>query len=229
MSNRRYIQFYETPHKKPVQIDCQFVVDSTNALGIKSLKGAGIENVFMHTTATPGFGNGSFLNPNPAAGNIIVQFADNYQYLISMYDQMTPPLSGSDLAVNASALTVGVAYVITVLGTTTAADWVALGVPAGITPAVGVAFIAAVVGTGSGSGKVQIPKSGYSAIGHIELIGNPQTTITTGLGAPLGQLPGPYIVLQALNGSDALTAPADGTGISMVFLFQDSFIQNNGY
>lgn len=38
---------------QPVLIDCNFVVDSTNGngRGIRSLKGQGVRNVFMHTTA----------------------------------------------------------------------------------------------------------------------------------------------------------------------------------
>jgi hypothetical protein len=39
---------------RPVLMDCSFVVDSTNgnSLGIRSLKGSGVRNVFMHTTAS---------------------------------------------------------------------------------------------------------------------------------------------------------------------------------
>ena len=38
---------------QPVLIDCNFIVDSTNGngLGIRSLKGQGVKDVFMHTTA----------------------------------------------------------------------------------------------------------------------------------------------------------------------------------
>ena len=38
---------------QPVLIDCNFVVDSTNGngLGVRSLKGQGVRNVFMHTSA----------------------------------------------------------------------------------------------------------------------------------------------------------------------------------
>ena len=41
------------------QIDINFVVDSTNGngLGIRTLKGQGIQNAVMHTSATVGKGN----------------------------------------------------------------------------------------------------------------------------------------------------------------------------
>src|SRR5580698_1169620 len=51
------------------QIDCNFIVDSSNGngLGIRSLKGSGCASVYMHTSATPAAGN-----PNPASGYILV-------------------------------------------------------------------------------------------------------------------------------------------------------------
>jgi hypothetical protein len=54
MASRWFTQFYGSLHKKPVQLDCNFVVDQTNGngLGIRSLKGPGISNVFMNTANT---------------------------------------------------------------------------------------------------------------------------------------------------------------------------------
>ena len=60
---------------KPMVVNCNFIVDSTNGngLGIRSLKSNGyVRNVFMHTSATPGSNDG-YLNPNPASGYILVQ------------------------------------------------------------------------------------------------------------------------------------------------------------
>lgn len=53
-------------HVSPVLLDCNFIVDSTNGngLGIRSLKGPAIKDVFMHTSATPAPGN-----PNPSASS----------------------------------------------------------------------------------------------------------------------------------------------------------------
>lgn len=200
MANRRFNQFYNTFHKMPVQLDCNFTVARTNAngLGITGLVGAGIENVFMHTTQTPGVGNGSYTNPNPADGNIVVQFQDNYTYLISSYGEMTSPGNGTDQVVT-SGLSVGVVYKITVLGTTTAANWLTLGVPVGTTPAVGVAFVAASTGTGSGTARVQPSLSTHSNIGHIELFGNPNTTITSSIGAITGNSSGPYAIFKCIG------------------------------
>src|SRR5271166_2266075 len=75
MANRRFEPRIYNFHKFPVLLDCNFAVDPANGngLGQRSLKGAGIANVYMHTSATPAPGN-----PNPASGIIVVQFQDNY-------------------------------------------------------------------------------------------------------------------------------------------------------
>ena len=68
MANRNYSsqgKIYSM-RNQPVMVDCNFVVDSTNGngLGIRSLKGPVVQNVFMHTTATPGQGNSNYMSPN---------------------------------------------------------------------------------------------------------------------------------------------------------------------
>src|ERR1700733_14558919 len=114
------------PHVKPVLIDCNFIVDSTNGngLGIRSLKGSYVANVFMHTRA-PLAGSG---NPNPEAGVIIVQLDDNYNNYLGGFSGASNPLSGSSISISTgSSLIVGAPYVITSVGTTTQAQWVTAG------------------------------------------------------------------------------------------------------
>lgn len=104
---------------QPVLIDCNFIVDSTNGngLGIRSLKGQGVKNVFMNTSATPATHRG-YTNPNPAAGYALIQLDGNYnRYLGGFYGFVSPPNTGSALAINASALTVGHPYQIASIGT----------------------------------------------------------------------------------------------------------------
>lgn len=233
MSNRRYNQFYYTAHNKPVQLDCNFIVDSSNGngLGIRSLKGPGIANVFMHTSSTPAAGS-----PNPAAGYIYVQFQDNFnRYYFGNYG-FASPLSGSSLNVDASdaALTVGKVYVITAVGTSTAADWVALGVPIGTVAAAGVSFVAAATGAGTGNGTVQLPKATGSGINHIEVVGDPNLMIKSSKAQVLGQSSGSYMLLQCLAATNSSTttliasAPADGTTIGLSFVFSNSSIMVQG-
>lgn len=116
-----YGKFYSML-SKPVLVDCSFIVDSTNGngLGIRSLKGQGVENVFMHTSSTPGRGPNGYLNPNPAVGLAVVQLAYNYTRYYGGASGIVAPLTGSNVAINATALTIGQPYVITSVGHATA-------------------------------------------------------------------------------------------------------------
>lgn len=107
---------------RPVTIDCNFIVDATNGngLGIRSLKGAGVRNVFMHTSSTPGRGAQNYLNPNPAAGVALVQLHKNYNRYCGGFSGFVSPTTGGTLAINGSALTVGNPYIIASVGHTTA-------------------------------------------------------------------------------------------------------------
>lgn len=277
-------------HVKPILLDCNFVVDSTNGngLGIRSLKGPCVTAVYMNSNATPvvktaTFSSGdtvitpsnvtsltvgmavtdsttganiaagtriaaingatitlsiaaagnsgspdtlSFLplaagSPgNPAAGVIYVKLADNYNRVYSGFNSIVSPVSGSTL----TATVANTAYTIVSLGTATLAQWQAKGLPFGITPAVGVSFIATSSGTIGGSAVVEISAAAGSNITNIETVGDPNTTISN-LAQPSNG--GGYIVLQCMkNGAKA--APADGSVISLAFYLSDSSILVQG-
>lgn len=219
MASRQFTQFFNTLHAKPVLLDCNFVVDATNGngLGIRNLKGPGVKSVYMHTTATPATGN-----PNPASGTIVVQLQDNYTRSFSGFNAIVSPVSGTPIVVTAAgaALTVGVAYIIVSLGTTTTAEWHTLGVPKGVTPAVGVSFIAAVTGVGVGSGSVEITAAAGSGVATIETVGDPNLSLNP---APQsGQGFGGQIILQCRDYAGAIVAPAAGSVISLGMYLGDS-------
>lgn len=225
MANRYFTQWLYSFHKALVEIDCNFVVDSTNGngLGIRSLKGPGVSNVFMNTSSTPAGGN-----PNPAAGTIVVQMQDNYNRSFSGFHAIVSPVSGSALKIDNSALTAGVAYIITTLGNSTVAQWVALGVPIGVTPAVGVSFIAASVGAGANTStsRVMATAAAGSSVASIETVGDPNLSI-----APLlstGQTYGASFILQCRDYAGALVAPVDGSVISLAFLLSNSSVLVQG-
>jgi hypothetical protein len=193
---------------QPVKIDLNFVVDPANGngLGIRSLKSNGyVNNVFMHTTSAPGTNNGQ-TNPNPEAGYCLITMTNNYKVYLGGFDGFVSPLSGGALV----AVTAGLAYVITSLGTTTLAQWQAAGVPAGFVPAVGMSFIAIETGAIGGTGTVQVP--GVSGIASAEAIGNANLSISN---ASLAQNAGAQLLLQFLSGAGALTAPATGSVCGM--------------
>lgn len=229
MANRDFTQFFRTLHKYPVLLDCSFTVDADDAggLGITGLKGPGVANVFMHTSATPGVGNNGVTNPNPAAGTILVQLQDNYNKFFTSTFSIESPL-GTPVKVDASDanLTAGVAYTITTVGSATAADWAALGLPAGITPAVGVSFVAIATGAGTSSTTYVAPTAAAgSNIFSLEIVGDPNTTIAPNR---LTQSTGSQIILQCRNDSSsdapAIATPADGTVISLALLLSNSSV-----
>ncbi len=226
MASRDFTAQLYTLHNVPVLLDCNFVVDSTNGngLGIRSLKGPGIANVFMHTSATPGSSNG-ILNPNPAVGTIIVQLQDKYNRSFSGGSAMVSPVSGSALLVASAGLTAGTPYIIVSLGTTTAAAWHGLGVSPGITPAVGVAFIAAAT-SAVGTGAVEITAALGTDIATIETVGDPNGSVNPNPAAQQGF--GAQFILQCRDYTGTIAAPANGSVISLQFLLSNSVVQTQG-
>lgn len=225
MANRRYTsQFLYQFEAMPVQLTCNFIVDSTNGngLGIRSLKGEGFHAVYMHTSATAAVGS-----PNPASGLIMVQFADVYAKSLAGSSSIVAPLGTSSTATVARA-----AETITALGTATLAQWQAVGLPVGVIPAVGISFIPTSTATIGGSATVAPVAS--SLIQHIEVVGDAsadcsQLAVKLPRSAnAIGTIVGGYQILQCLNGSNALTAPADGTAISLSFLLSNSSVTVKG-
>lgn len=219
MSNRRDIQFTFNPHNKATVLDCNFVVDSANGngLGIRSLdQGGRIQSVFMHTSATAAPGN-----PNPENGIIIVNLQDNYNKYLGGYAGFVGPLTGTPISISGSSvLTVGAPYVIVSLGTTTQAQWVAAGLQANMKAAVGVSFIAAITGGGTGTGIVEAPLSTGAGIDHIEVVGDANLMNSIGVNV-LGAGNGMQLILACYKNT-ALTKPADGTVVGMNFYMNNS-------
>lgn len=215
---------------KPIAISCQFTVTPTNGLGITSLKSNGfIRNVFMHTSTTPTSNNGA-TNPNPAVGYAVVQFNQNFNKYIGGFFEVAASNTGS-IKIDNSALTAGAAYVITTLGNATAVKWLAIGVPAGVTPAVGVSFIALTDG-GSGNtltSRVSTPVP--SGIVAVELVGAPNTMSNT---ASLGVNGGAYVLVQFLGATNSSTttliptAPVTASVVDMTFLLDGSSVTVDG-
>lgn len=204
-----------TGHHMPVLLDCNFVVDSTNGngLGIRNLKGPYIKAVRMHTTASlpPG------IVTNPAAtGVIFVTLQDNYNRYYGGFSGQVAPI-GTPV----TSLTANIAYTITSLGTATSAQWVAAGLPARYTPAVGASFIAAATGTIGGGATAAPALATGSGIDHIEVVGDPNQTLAPSDGM------GGHIVLQCFLGNTE-TAPANGTVVSLAMYFSNSSVLVGG-
>lgn len=202
-------------HVSPVLLDCNFVVDSTNGngLGIRNLKGPAIQAVYMNTSATPAAGS-----PNPAAGTILVQLADNYNRSFSGFSSYVSPVSGTPVTTTVNHT----AYTIVSLGTTTLAQWQAVGLPKGITPSVGASFIATASQAIGGTGAVEIAAALGSGVASIETLGDPNATIAPDPTKNQGY--GAYIVLQCRDYQGAIVAPAAGSVISLAFYMSNSSV-----
>lgn len=204
--------FY-VPHVTPVVVDCSFTVApaDTGGFGITGLKGQGVSQVYMHTSATPAVGN-----PNPANGIIVVKLADNFSKLYQ--------LGASFHAANSTATTSTVANVINVistLGTATYAQWLAVGLPAGVIPAIGVAFIATSSAVIGGSAQTAIVTATGAGIDHIEHQGALDL-----MPVPVGGSPnvGGLLFLSCYKNT-VLTAPTTGTIIRLdMYMSQSSVV-----
>lgn len=215
---------------KPMEVNLQFTVAVANGLGITSLKSNGyVNNVFLHTSGAPTANNG-YTNPNPSAGLFMIQLKNNFNAFLGMSASILSPNSGSDVKIDNSAMTAGQIYTITTLGNATLAKWQAIGVPAGVTPAVGVSFVALSNG-GAGNtltSRVQVPAT--SGIYKIEMIGSPQTMVNSSIVSNTGQV----LFGQFLGPTGAaLTAmipvnPVDGSIVNMKLLFDGSMVTIDG-
>lgn len=216
---------------KPCLVECNFIVDAANGngLGIRSLKSNGyIENVFMHTSATPGSNNGH-LNPNPAVGFALIQFKNNFNYYLGGTAGFVSPTINPTTSTT-SGLTVGNAYIITVLGTTTLAEWQTIGLPPGLTPTVGQIFIAIATGTGgSHTGKVGTPS--VSGVVSTEIVGDPNQSLNN---SNIAVNAGAYVLVQFMGATNSSTttliptAPANGSVAGMSFWFDGSSVTIDG-
>jgi hypothetical protein len=183
---------------KPIRLDLQFTVTPTNGLGVTSLKSNGyIQNVFMHTSTTPASNNGQ-TNPNPANGFAIIQLRNNFNAFLGSSFAIQG-VSATSTKIDNSELTAGNVYIISVVGDATAAQWLAVGLPAGVTAAVGVAFVATAVGAGSNAltSRVQVPSA--TNIVAMDMINNPILTQNSAIYTNAGQ----YLIARFLAASAA--------------------------
>lgn len=213
---------------KPLSVWCNFIVDAANGngLGMRSLKSNGyIETVFMHTSTTPGKSPGGLLNPNPDVGYANIVFKNNFNYYLGGFSGqiITPGSPTTTSTTNHSP------FVITSLGTATLAQWQAAGVPQGVTPAVGVAFIAIATGTIGGSATVGVP--GVQIAPIVSVFGDPNQSLNN---SNIASNSGARIVLQFSGPTNSSTTtlvatnPADNSVVGLNFNFDGSSVTIDG-
>jgi hypothetical protein len=193
MANRLYQQFSFGLVKYPVVLHGRADIGASGATS--NLVGAGVSSL-----------------TRLAQGVYALKLEDNYNRFYNLQVRFEAPVTGSD--VTAGSFVVGTLYEITALGDT---NFAAIGLPAGVTPAVGVSFVATGVGAGTGTAKAV----GVSGIYGVEVVGNPQL-----MDAPSPQ--GAYIYFKTLNASGAATDPASGSVMFFTVVFRNSSVKDKG-
>ena len=166
-------------------------------------------------------------SPSPAPGSgsvgvIVVQLQDNYNRMLKGFKAIVSPPSGSPL----TATTAGVPSIIVSLGSASLAQWRAVGLPAGVAPAVGVSFVPTASATIGGSAAIEITAAVGSGVTTIETVGDPNLSIAPDLTKNQGF--GAQFILQARGYGGSNVIPADGSVISLAFLLNNSGVTTQG-
>lgn len=177
----------------PVELEGEAVIGAAGA--VSSSSGGGIASITHKGT-----------------GVYEVKLKDTYYKFRNLQVSFYGPVTGA--AVVGGAFVAGTLYQIQSLGNTTQAQWVAAGLPSGVTAAVGVPFVASAVGAGTGTVKA-LGKSGVAAC---EIAGNPQQTVTA--------LAYPYFLFSCYDYAGALVDPAQGSEMYVNALFQNSSVND---
>lgn len=209
LSNKMYqMQAY------PCLVTVSFVVDNTLPNGTNFVKGGGVNNVYMNTVGVP-----SATNPNPEPGIIMIELQDSYERLLGGFLQAASPLNG----INSLNTVAGQLCVIVSLGTASAAQWAAAGVPAGVTPAVGLAFVP-IQSAPIGGGAV-VQGMGVSGVASVEACGNGNLSVNRLNSSVNG---GALVYMQALDSAGAKVAPANNTVVVGSIYLSNSSVTVNG-
>jgi hypothetical protein len=202
MANKRFFQFLFSPNPMLTLIDGGFDVGATGA--VSGTVGNGISSI-----------------TRLGVGTYRIKLSDSFNHFYDFNASMQMGVTGSALAIDAvsAALAIGTAYQITVVGDASAAQWAALGVADGVTPAVGVSFTALATGNGASS-TARVKALAPSGIQAIELVSSPDLSI--------GNTTTPCIVIQCLKATDASTTtlipgdPLSGSSMRFNMLLRNS-------
>lgn len=157
-----------------------------------------------------------------SAGVYRLQLQDNYYEFLSLNAGFRSAVTGSAIAGGSFVATT--VYEIITLGTTTQAQWVTAGVPAGITAQVGTVFKAAGIGAGTGTVKAHAT----SGITSVEVLGNPQLMLSN---QPFVSNLGGFITIRCNGPTDASTTtpiatdPANGSTLYFQLYLNNSSVQ----
>lgn len=186
-------------HLFPVSLDAQVSIGASGAPTLVTSSTV----TGSSPTATMAQSRGIHSITRLAAGQYQIQLEDNYSSLLGFSAHFTSPVTGS--AVAGGAFVTSTVYQIITLGTTTQAQWIAAGVPSGITAAVGVVFKAAGAGAGTGTVKAM---TGPTADYQSAIMGIPDLMLNN---QPFNPGSGGYINFMTVGPTTPGTSSADAS------------------
>lgn len=205
---------------QPQYVWVNWTVTATNGLGVTSLKSNGyVEYVFMHTSTTPTASINNITNPNPANGFAVIKFKSNFNYFLGMRWSVVAPATST----TTTSTTANSSFIITALGTATLAQWQAVGLPLGFTPAVGQSFVATATQSIGGSATVGVP--GVTNVGGISLVGEPNAMVNN---LSISPNAGAQVQLLFQDFAGAAVAPTAGSIVRAEFCFDRSSVTIDG-
>lgn len=191
MSNAYLQQFWFSKTRMPVELVGQCLIGASGAT-----------SAFV--------GNGFTSVTRKGTGVYEVKLQDTYYKFHKLDVNFAGGVTGA--AVAGGAFVVGTQYQIVSLGSTTQAQWVAAGVPSGVTARVGLEFVASAVGAGSGTVKA-IAGSGVASV---EVGQNPDYSVNA--------LAYPYFLFACYDYAGALVDPTNGCTMFIDAIFQNSSV-----
>ncbi len=170
-SNRIY-----NNHVFPVHIDARATIGSTGAITLVSSSVVPGSSPSINQQQSMGIKAITRLG----VGTYQIQLDDNYSSMYKLDVSFTSAVTGAEIQVDTgtAGLSVGTAYQITTLGTSTAANWTTLGLASGLTAAVGQVFVALATGAGSGTGKVKAVAAANTSL-QAQVLGVPDLMLNT--------------------------------------------------
>lgn len=189
MANRYGYQFLYSREPMLTMIDGTAAIGSSGA--VSAISGDGITSITRVDT-----------------GTYKLKLEDDFFRALQLIGSVDAPTTGS--AVTAGSFVVGTVYQISTLGNT---DWTVAGVDSDVDAAVGVPFVAAAVGSGTGEALAVAP----SQVVALQLIGNPQATIKKGV-----------LFFQCVDDAGAVIDPESGATLRISVLLRNSNLKAKG-
>ena len=202
MANRRFNQFMFNLNAGMTMLEGNCIIDSGATAGVRSIKGSGIKAVIKLAT-----------------GIYKIQLMDSFARYLAGTAGMVSSVTGNT---SMGSLSIGTLYIIRTMGSSTQAQWVAAGVPAGVTAAPGLAFVATAIGAGSGTCFTAVA----SGIACVEVKGDPNLSITN--------ISDPHIIVGTMGatgaGATALipVAPVDNSVFGFTLFLRNSSVKGKG-